>query len=87
MSAPKIMNDFCRIIYLTEGQVLLMMSYDDDINEEEGQLRVEQITEYNGARMSAIAGYKTEEMQLKHFRSFTDEDAQKFFNTAKEMLS
>lgn len=81
------MNEFCRIINLTEGQVLLMMSYDDDIDEEEGQLRVEQITEYNGARMSVIAGYKTEELQLKHFSTFTDGDAQKFFNTAKKMLS
>lgn len=81
------MNQFCKIINLKEGQVVVMMTYDDDRDESEGFYTVEQITEYNGARMSTKAGYPTEKLQEAHFETFVKEDAEKFFATAKRVLS
>lgn len=80
------MNEFCKIITLKSGhQVLIIMSHDDE-HPEDGPFKVERITEYEGVRFSAKAGYPSERLQNADFETFAYEDAEKFFNRLKEIM-
>jgi len=68
------LNNFCKVFQVAEGQVLIIKNFSD----EDDEYKIDQITETENIRMTIGLGYEKEEVRDQNFEKYSQEDAEKF---------